>query len=77
MLSSIRCGVEYLNLEVNSLGAAGIEALCSLGFNNVVRTVNLASMGILEEESLRAVKALGGCSLQSKAAPSSRLQQTQ
>ena len=59
MLKSTRSGITYLNLEVNTFGADGLEALCSLGLSNRLRVINLASAGIWERDSLRAVTALG------------------
>ena len=58
MLTSIRCGLQYISLECNTLGGPGIEALCTPGFLTL-QVLNLASTGVNANDSLMAVAALG------------------
>lgn len=59
LLNSVRCKIHYLNIEVNSIGVSGLEALCSCYLSNELRVLNMASIGIMESDSFRAVTALG------------------
>ena len=59
MLKSIRCGIQYLSLECNTLGGQGIGALCAEGFNSVLQVLNIASTGVASHDSLFAVNSLG------------------
>ena len=59
MLKSIRNGIQYLNLECNTLKGVGITSLCAYGLSSSLQVINLASTGIQEKDSLIAVEALG------------------
>ena len=59
MLKSVRNGIQYLNLECNTLKGVGITSLCAYGLSSSLQVINLASTGIQEKDSLIAVEALG------------------
>ena len=58
-LESSRCTIQFISLEANSIGLQGLAKLCgSMARNRSLQSVNIASIGMIQQESDEASRAL-------------------